>query len=127
MKLSKNNSITALVLKLLICDFNNKKNSEWLVIFTKKTKFPSLKKFIKFKLVLVETIIKISVCYEDRIFRLLEETIITFVDEEEEKKSLKNFVAIIVSKILEKKIKFLETPNSYFPNSFFNLFINFKV
>ena len=100
-----------LLLKLLIYDFNASKESEWLIIYTKKpiyffSKILKKKNIVK----LLETKIKIAICSTEKIFKLLEENI-KWVLNANKKKKIEKVIFHFIFEIIKKKMTSVKLPN----------------
>lgn len=95
------------LLKFLTQNFNFKKESEWLLIFMKRTILFSSKTYTKFNhCKLIEAFIEVSICSKNKIYHLIEENLEIIFNLIKKRRNLEKFIYLKISRIVEEKVTF---------------------
>ena len=93
------------LLKLLTQNFNFKKESEWLLIFMKRTILFFSKTYTKFNhCKLIEAFIEVSICSKNKIYHLIEENLEIIFNLNKKRRNLEKFIYLKVSRIVREKL-----------------------
>jgi len=93
------------LLKILTQNFNFKKESEWLLIFMKRTILFFSKTYTKFNhCKLIEAFIEVGICSKNKIYHLIEDNLEIIFNLNKKRKNLEKLIFLKVSRIVGEKL-----------------------